>query len=128
MALTPDICRELGSRAWRRPYPGAAVRTQGAAETVRLARHIRRGEGAMNAVDVLRARAEAAAALYAAGEGHLLVLVDWLQLDADLAGLVAEIGQDEVQAIMADAFMAVRPELWADDAMLEETRSDDVAI
>jgi hypothetical protein len=46
--------------------------------------------------------------LWAAGELSLHDAVDVLQADAVRDGLVAEIGQDAVQAIMAKAFEAVR--------------------
>ena len=61
--------------------------------------------------DAFQARAEAVASLYALGEETLPDAVDRLQADAVASGLVAEVGQDDVQAIMTDAFMAVRPEL-----------------
>jgi hypothetical protein len=54
------------------------------------------------------ARAEARALLFATGEIDLHSAVDALQAAAVASGLVAEIGQDEVQAIMAAAFHRVR--------------------
>lgn len=62
-------------------------------------------------VDPLKAfiaRAEARAVLWAAGEIDLQEAVDKLQRDAERTGLVAAIGQDEVQAIIAEAFASVR--------------------
>jgi hypothetical protein len=59
-------------------------------------------------IDVFRERCEARAMLYAAGELGLHEAVDQLQVDAERTGLVDEIGQDAVQAIMADAFRRVR--------------------
>jgi hypothetical protein len=53
---------------------------------------------------VFRARAEARAALYKAGELDLHEAVDALQETAITSGLVDQIGQDAVQAIMAKAF------------------------
>jgi hypothetical protein len=57
---------------------------------------------------VLKARAEARALLWQAGEFDLHEAVDVLQRDAERDGLIATIGQDAVQAIIADAFAPVR--------------------
>jgi hypothetical protein len=57
---------------------------------------------------VFTARAEARAILFAAGELDLHQAVDALQAAAIRDGLVAELGQDEVQRIMAEAFHKVR--------------------
>jgi hypothetical protein len=46
--------------------------------------------------------------LFAIGELELREAVDALQIFAVEAGLVDEIGQDAVQAIMAEAFRRVR--------------------
>jgi hypothetical protein len=54
------------------------------------------------------ARAEARALLWQAGEFELHEAVDELQAAADRQGLLAELGQDAVQAIIAKAFEAVR--------------------
>jgi hypothetical protein len=53
-------------------------------------------------------RCEARAYLWAACEFDLHQAVDKLQHDAVASGLVAEIGQDAVQAIMTEAFGRVR--------------------
>lgn len=58
-------------------------------------------------VAVFIARAEARALLYAANEFDLHEAVDKLQADAARDGVVAAIGQDEVQRIIAEAFSAV---------------------
>ena len=63
--------------------------------------------------DVFRERCEARALLYAAGELTLHAAVDQLQHDAEHNGLPDSIGQDAVQAVMAQAFATVRPELTA---------------
>jgi hypothetical protein len=63
----------------------------------------------LSAADKFRARCEARAILYAAGELNLHEAVDALQADAVASGLVDEIGQDAVQQIMADSFRGVRP-------------------
>jgi hypothetical protein len=55
-----------------------------------------------------KARAEARALLFHVGEFDLHDAVDQLQVDAETSGLVAEIGQDAVQAIMALAFGEAR--------------------
>jgi hypothetical protein len=54
------------------------------------------------------ARCEARALLFATGEIDLIEAVDVLQAAAVASGLVAEIGQDEVQKIMSAAFEQVR--------------------
>jgi hypothetical protein len=55
-------------------------------------------------LEVLELRAWARAYLYSIGELRLHQAVDVLQRDAKRDGLVAEIGQDAVQQILADAF------------------------
>jgi hypothetical protein len=62
----------------------------------------------ISSVAVFVARAEARAILWQCGEFDLHEAVDALQASAEASGLVAEIGQDAVQAIIADAFEAVR--------------------
>jgi hypothetical protein len=57
---------------------------------------------------VLISRAEARALLWQAGELDLHEAVDELQAAAEESGLIAELGQDAVQAIIAEAFEAVR--------------------
>jgi hypothetical protein len=57
---------------------------------------------------IFRARCEARAILYAALEFDLHEAVDVLQADALASGLVDEIGQDAVQAIISEAFGRVR--------------------
>jgi hypothetical protein len=63
-----------------------------------------------SALAVFTARASARAVLFAANKIDLPEAVDRLQAAAERDGLLAEIGQDEVQAIMATAFAAVRDE------------------
>jgi hypothetical protein len=58
--------------------------------------------------DVFRARAEARAMLFAAGEIALHEGVDPLQDAAVESGLVDLIGQDAVQRLLANAFGGVR--------------------
>ena len=59
-------------------------------------------------LDVLELRAWARAYLYSIGELALHEAVDVLQRDAERDGLVAELGQDGVQQILADAFRPYR--------------------
>ena len=59
-------------------------------------------------IDIFRARCEARAILVAYDEMTLHQAVDELQAVAVAYGLVAELGQDTVQAIMAEAFRRVR--------------------
>jgi len=54
------------------------------------------------------ARCEARALLVATGDLDLHEAVDGLQAAAVASGLVAALGQDSVQAIMADAFERVQ--------------------
>jgi hypothetical protein len=54
------------------------------------------------------ARCEARALLFTSGEIDLIDAVDALQAAAVASGLVHEIGQDAVQAIIAAAFERVR--------------------
>jgi hypothetical protein len=61
-------------------------------------------------VSIFRLRCEARAYLWSCGELHLHEAVDGLQDAALRDGLVALIGQDQVQAIMALAFVD-RPEI-----------------
>lgn len=61
-------------------------------------------------LDVFRARCEARAVLVAEGEMDFLDAVDGLQDAAVAYGLVAEIGQDAVQEVMAAAFAV----LWVE--------------
>jgi RecA-family ATPase len=60
-------------------------------------------------VAVFTARANAAAQLWKTGEVSLPDAVDELQANAARTGLIDHVGQDHVQAIMAEAFAAVRP-------------------
>jgi hypothetical protein len=62
----------------------------------------------LDPIVAFRARCEARAILWAACEFDLPTAVDKLQADAVRDGLVDEIGQDEVQRIMAAAFHRVR--------------------
>jgi hypothetical protein len=64
-----------------------------------------------NSVRIFTARCEARALLWQAGEFDLHEAVDVLQAAAMRDGLVAAIGQDAVQALMAAAFTAVRDDL-----------------
>jgi hypothetical protein len=61
-----------------------------------------------SALAVFIARTEARALLWQAGEIDLHTAVDELQDSAVASGLVAAIGQDEVQRIIAEAFAKVR--------------------
>ena len=61
--------------------------------------------------EVFAALCYARANLFAVGEYNLQKAVDELQTWAWASGLVAEIGQDQVQQIMAAAFSAVREDM-----------------
>lgn len=59
-------------------------------------------------LDVLAARADARAYLWAIGEYELTEAVDALQAAAVRDGLIDQLGQDAVQAMLADAFRRYR--------------------
>ena len=62
----------------------------------------------LSALAVFIARAEARALLWQAGEMDLAEAVDELQAAAERDGLTADLVQDAVQAILSQAFGAVR--------------------
>src|SRR5262245_49898215 len=64
-----------------------------------------------SALEVFGARAEARAMLWAAGEIDLHDAVDELWAAAVRDGLVAKLGADKVQQLLADAFAPVRDDL-----------------
>jgi hypothetical protein len=70
-------------------------------------------------------RCEARARLVAAGELTLHDAADSLQHDAEASGLIAELGQDEVQAIMAAAFANVGPDLELVAGAAESSSAED---
>ena len=61
-----------------------------------------------SALEVFIARAEARALLWQCGEMDMHEAVDALQSAAVRDGLVAELGQDEVQRLLAEAFRKIR--------------------
>src|SRR5437660_8551177 len=63
------------------------------------------------ALDVFIVRAEARAMLWDAGELDLHTAVDELWADAKRDGLVAKLGSDKVQELLANAFAPVRDDL-----------------
>jgi hypothetical protein len=69
---------------------------------------------AIDPLAVFVARAEAKATLWAAGEISLHDAVDELWADAVRHGLVAKLGPDKVQQLLADAFASVRDDLLSD--------------
>jgi tRNA A22 N-methylase len=69
---------------------------------------IRHSEIRIDPLAVFKARAEARAILWAACEIDLHEAVDVLQADAVSTGLVAGLGQDAMQRILADAFHRFR--------------------
>jgi len=68
---------------------------------------VRRQQIRLDPLEVFVARAEARAMLWAACEFDLHEAVDVLQRDAERDGLVDELGQDAVQAILSRAFRRV---------------------
>jgi hypothetical protein len=67
-----------------------------------------RAIAALDPIEVFCARCEARAILWTACEFDLHEAVDVLQADAERDGLVAALGQDRVQALMATAFHRYR--------------------
>jgi hypothetical protein len=63
-------------------------------------------DAAISLLDIFTERAGARAFLWAEGEFDLAEAVDRLQQDAERDGLVACLGQDHVQEILARAFRA----------------------
>jgi hypothetical protein len=96
------------------PGPAAEDFSQMNAGTIIEPRLLRHGgqrctsEWPLSPPGLFRARAEARALLYAAGELDLQEAVDALQAAAVVGGLVEEIGQDAVQLILAEVFARAR--------------------
>jgi hypothetical protein len=82
--------------------------------------------GGIDLVAMFRERCWARARLFAEGELEIHTAVDELQEAATRDGLVAAIGQDQVQAMMSEAFGAVRKKSTAWDA--PEDLSSDLAL
>jgi hypothetical protein len=76
-------------------------------------------DAAPTLIDVFRLRCEARAILVAEGEMDFHEAVDGLQEGAVEQGLVADLGQDAVQAIMAEAFAKVPRPGELEDAVAE---------
>ena len=77
---------------------------------------------------VFVARSEARALLWAAGEISLHDAVDELWVSAVRDGLVAELGADRVQNLLAEAFAPLRDDLSiADDASPEHAPTESTA-
>ena len=71
---------------------------------------------------VFKVRAEARAYLWREGELDLPEAVDVLQGDAERDGLVARLGQDAVQQILAEAFHPVPATAVVYDPLIEQPR------
>jgi hypothetical protein len=66
---------------------------------------------AVSPLKCFRLRCWGRAYLYAAGEIDLIAAVDALQEEAEAAGFIDEIGQDAIQAMLAEAFFEVKDQL-----------------
>ena len=75
---------------------------------VAIARGCEQGTERLTKLAIFKERCEVRAILVEAAVYDLHEAVDVLQADAVESGLVADLGQDEVQAIMAEAFGRVR--------------------
>jgi hypothetical protein len=82
----------------------------------------------IDAAEIFRERCEARAFLYAAYDYDLHEAVDALQTAAEANGLIAEIGQDAVQAMMADAFGRTQPTRVPDDVGEEAVTDQRVRV
>jgi hypothetical protein len=78
---------------------------------------INRSKAAVDPVAAFKLRCEARAHLYSQGELDLHDAADGLEGSAKLGGLNRTISRDAVQAIMAEAFRAVREKEWAADVL-----------
>jgi hypothetical protein len=76
-------------------------------------------------IDIFIARAEARALLWQAGEFDLHEAVDELQAAAERDGLIAKIGQDEIQRHMAAVFAAVRVDLGPEASVCRRATTND---
>jgi hypothetical protein len=82
-------------------------------------------EKIVDPVTALVARAEARALLWEAGELTLHDAVDELWASAVRDGLVAKLGADAVQGLLADAFAPVRDDLPRDEDVVPDPISED---
>jgi hypothetical protein len=90
-------CRASSVTPTSLPQPASAVQPR-----------IEPGDIAAELLAVFTLRCEVRAKLWQLGRLHLHEAVDKLQADAERDGLVEQLGQDAVQAIMAGAFSAMR--------------------
>jgi hypothetical protein len=97
----------LGKPPMLRPQPRSRCKNQPELEFNIHTPDVRAVARAPSPLCVLVARAEARALLYAASDFDLPEAVDPLQAYAEESGLLDEIGQDGVQAILAVAFSKV---------------------
>jgi len=107
-SMSPNTVRNSRAprnRELHRQTPAAPPRTRAQVSGARVARPAApRERTAVSAAAIFIARAEARAILWQCGEFDLHEAVDVLQAAAETGGLVDEIGQDAVQAIIAEAF------------------------
>jgi hypothetical protein len=97
----PDSCGKGNA-------PANRGRTRGRGSAVRVSRAAAaRARTAISPLAIFTARAEARAILYAACVIDLHSAVDVLQADAEASGLVRDLGQDEVQRLLANAFHSI---------------------
>jgi hypothetical protein len=79
-------------------------------------------------IEVFTARCEARAHLVAAGELELHEAVDGLQHAAERTGLLSALGQNRVQALMANAFRAIQPAPESDAPASPSNEPYDTAV
>jgi hypothetical protein len=96
------------NRGLDRKPSATSPRTRAEVDDASVSRAISETGARVSSLAVLISRAEARALLWQAGELDLHEAVDELQAAAEESGLIAELGQDAVQAIIAEAFEAVR--------------------
>jgi hypothetical protein len=95
-------------RASRKRVPDRAAPPRPRAQVDRVRGRLPAAGAAVSLAEIFTARAEARALLWQAAEFELHEAVDELQAAAEASGLIAELGQDAVQAIIAKAFEALR--------------------
>src|SRR5262249_42296064 len=103
----PRSKQKLRWKCKRRDGRGARCHRRGRLVTVAA----RKPASKPSPLAVFIARAEARALLWQAGEFNLHEAVDELWAIAHRAGLVAELGADRVQHLLAEAFAPVRDDL-----------------
>src|SRR5262249_21703951 len=102
-------------------FPRIAARADGACMTAAA----RKPAARPSVLEAFTLRCWARAQRYAVGEIGLHDAIDELQRAAEASGLIAELGQDEVQRLMVEAFAPLRDDLPAENVVVGNIFSDD---